>query len=180
MWVYSKASIITHIFNAVTFIYQLDAFVDFISYREKHVTQIDSTSLITAIWNNPDWGPVMAFACFLSCGHSGSFERFSQSVCLLTFITWSHLLGQEGPDSFLTADVGDKESLIPMVSSLQVWAFGDGVLYRQVLVTPWWESRTSYFLTKSLLLETKFVEVGGGFFFFFGGVGVGGEISFYL
>lgn len=33
---------------------------------------------------------MVAFACILSCGHSGSFERFSQSVCLLTFITWSH------------------------------------------------------------------------------------------
>lgn len=72
-------------------------------------------------------------------------------------------MGQEGLVSVPAADVGDKGRLIPSVSSLQVSASGASVLYRQVLVTLWRGRRTwcSDNAPRTVILETKFAEVGG-------------------
>lgn len=80
-------------------------------------------------------------------------------------------MGQEGLVSFLAADVGDKGRLIPSGSSLQVSAFGAGVLYRQFLVTLARKEDLvrSDNTPKSAILESKFAGVGGWI-----GVGVWG------
>lgn len=107
----------------------------------------------------------------------------SQSVCLLTFITWIQRLGQEGLVSFLAADVGDKGRLIPSGSSLQVSAFGAGVLYRQFLVTLWLkEDLVPSDNTPSKRVQFWRVNLPGRVDWS-GGMGVavvGGWITFYL
>lgn len=104
-----------------------------------------------------------------------SLGALRRVFCLLTFITRSH---QEGPVSFLTSDAEDKGRLTPAVSSLQVSAFGDGVLCRFLLHRGKKVGPRTFCLTESLLLETKFVEVGGARRWVLG-CGGWGRISFY-
>lgn len=67
---------------------------------------------------------------------------------------------------------GDKGRLIPAVSPSQVSPFGDSALCRQVLVTPWWESRTRAFWHRVYVWRLKLWRWVEGF--------LGGGISFYL